>query len=78
MASKAMDVRRKVKQRRTHSKRRSDMLYWALVFLVVAIVAGLLGFGAVAFAAAGMAKVLFFVFLILFILSLVRHLGRRV
>jgi len=54
------------------------MLYWALVFLVVAIVAGLLGFGAVAFAAAGMAKVLFFVFLILFILSLVRHLGRRV
>jgi len=54
------------------------MLYWALVFLIVAIVAGLLGFGAVAFAAAGIAKLLFFLFLILFIASLVMHVGRRV
>jgi len=54
------------------------MLYWALVFLVVAIVAGLLGFGAVAFAAASIAKVLFFLFLTLFIVSLVMHVGRRV
>jgi len=53
------------------------MLYWALIFLVVAIVAGLLGFGAVAFAAAGIAKLLFFLFLILFIVSLVMHVGRR-
>jgi len=53
------------------------MLYWALVFLVVAIVAGLLGFGAVAFAAAGIAKVLFFLFLILFLVSLIMHVGRR-
>jgi uncharacterized membrane protein YtjA (UPF0391 family) len=53
------------------------MLYWALVFLVVAIVAGLLGFGAVAFAAAGIAKLLFFLFLILFVVSLVMHVGRR-
>ena len=53
------------------------MLYWALVFLVVAIVAGLLGFGAVAFAAAGIAKLLFFLFVILFLVSLVMHVGRR-
>jgi uncharacterized membrane protein YtjA (UPF0391 family) len=53
------------------------MLCWALVFLVVAIVAGLLGFGAVAFAAAGIAKLLFFLFLILFVVSLVMHVGRR-
>ena len=53
------------------------MLYWALVFLVVAIVAGLLGFGAIAFAAAGIAKLLFFLFLILFLVSLVVHVGRR-
>ena len=53
------------------------MLYYALVFLIVAIVAGLLGFGAIAFAAAGMAKILFFVFLILFLLSLIRRLGAR-
>jgi len=53
------------------------MLYYALVFLIVAIVAGLLGFGAIAFAAAGMAKILFFVFLILFLLSLIRGLSAR-
>ena len=53
------------------------MLYWALVFLVVAIIAGLLGFGAVAFAAAGIAKLLFFLFLVLFVVSLVMHVGRR-
>jgi len=53
------------------------MLYWALLFLVVAIIAGLLGFGAIAFAAVGVAKLLFFVFLILFLISLITHLGRR-
>ena len=42
------------------------MLYWALVFLVIAILAGLLGFGAIAFAAAGIAKIIFCLFLILF------------
>jgi uncharacterized membrane protein YtjA (UPF0391 family) len=52
------------------------MLYYALVFLVVAIIAGLLGFGAVAFAAAGIAKILFFIFLVLFLVSLATHLGR--
>ena len=51
------------------------MLY-ALVFLVVAIIAGLLGFGAIAFAAAGIAKLLFFIFLILFLVSLITHLRR--
>jgi uncharacterized membrane protein YtjA (UPF0391 family) len=54
------------------------MLYWALVMLVIAIVAGILGFGAVSFAAAGIAKILFFLFLIGFIVSLFMHLGRRV
>ena len=54
------------------------MLYWAIVFLIVAIIAGLLGFGAVAFAAAGIAKILFFLFLVLFLVSLVMHVGRRV
>ena len=52
------------------------MLYYALVFFVVAIIAGLLGFGAIAFAAAGVAKILFYVFLVLFLISLITHLGR--
>jgi uncharacterized membrane protein YtjA (UPF0391 family) len=53
------------------------MLYYALVFLLIAIVAGALGFGFIAFAAAGIAKICFFLFLILFVASLVAHLTRR-
>ena len=52
------------------------MLYYALVFLVVALSAGALGFGFVAFAAAGIAKVLFLVFLVLFVISLITHFSR--
>jgi uncharacterized membrane protein YtjA (UPF0391 family) len=47
------------------------MLYWTLIFLVIALVAGLFGFGGVASASAGIAKVLFAIFLVLFIVSLV-------
>lgn len=47
------------------------MLYWAAVFLVIAIVAALFGFGGIAGASASIAQVLFFVFLILFIVSLI-------
>jgi uncharacterized membrane protein YtjA (UPF0391 family) len=60
--------------------RRPHMLYWALMFFVVALIAGVLGFTGVAIAAAGVAKLLFVVFLILFVVSLVAHLvggGRR-
>jgi uncharacterized membrane protein YtjA (UPF0391 family) len=53
------------------------MLYWTLVFLVVALVAGLLGFGGVATAASGIALVLFFIFLVLFLVSLIAGLMRR-
>jgi uncharacterized membrane protein YtjA (UPF0391 family) len=53
-----------------------NMLYWALVFLVVALIAGVFGFTGVAIAAAGIAKILFVVFLILFLVSIVTHLAR--
>ena len=53
-----------------------DMLYYALLFLVVALIAGFLGFGGIAFAAAGIAKILFFVFLLVFIVTLIMHLTR--
>ena len=53
------------------------MLYYALIFLLVALVAGVLGFGTVAFAAAGIAKNLFFIFLVLFLVSFVAHFSRR-
>ncbi|MFN3512852.1 MAG: DUF1328 domain-containing protein [Phenylobacterium sp.] len=52
------------------------MLGWALTFLVVALIAGLLGFTSIAGAAMGIAKILFFVFLVLFVVSLVMHMVR--
>jgi len=53
------------------------MLYWALMFLLVSICAAFLGFGAIAFAAAGIARICFFVFLVLFVISLISHVTRR-
>lgn len=47
------------------------MLYWAIVFLVVAGVAAILGFGGVVSVAAGIAKALFFVFIVLFLVFVV-------
>jgi len=46
------------------------MLRWALIFAIVAIVAGALGFGGVAGAAAGIAKLLFFVAVVGFLIFL--------
>jgi uncharacterized membrane protein YtjA (UPF0391 family) len=52
------------------------MLGWALTFLVVALIAGVLGFTTVAGTSMAIAKILFFVFLVLFVVSLVMHLVR--
>lgn len=52
------------------------MLHYALVFLVVALVAAFLGFGALAGTSAMIAKLLFFAFLIIAAVSLL--LNRRV
>ncbi|HSR06506.1 MAG TPA: DUF1328 family protein [Bryobacteraceae bacterium] len=52
------------------------MLYYALMFLLVALIAGTLGFGLVAFAAAQIARIVFFVFLVLFLVGLISHLFR--
>jgi uncharacterized membrane protein YtjA (UPF0391 family) len=53
------------------------MLYWALMFFVVALVAALFGFTGISLAAAGVAKILFFIFLVLFLVSLIAHAARR-
>lgn len=50
--------------------RSNIMLRWAVVFLVVAIVAALFGFGGVAGISADFARILFFLFLVLFVVSL--------
>lgn len=52
------------------------MLRWALIFLVVALIAGLLGFTSIAGGAMVIAKWLFYIFVILFVVSLIMHLIR--
>ena len=47
------------------------MIRWAIIFLVVGLIAGLLGFTGIAGAAIGIAKVLFFVAIALFVIMLV-------
>lgn len=51
------------------------MLYWALVFFIVSLVAGIFGFGGMASAAAGMAQILFYVFLVFFVVTLIAGLA---
>ena len=51
------------------------MLYWAFVFLILALVAGLFGFGLVLSTAVGFVQILFVGFLVLFVLAWLR--GRR-
>lgn len=46
------------------------MLRWALAFLMIALVAAILGFGTVAGAASGIAVMLFWIFVALFLVSL--------
>lgn len=53
------------------------MLRWALGFFLVALLAAVLGFTGIAVASAGIAKIIFYLFVILFLLSLVGHLLRR-
>jgi uncharacterized membrane protein YtjA (UPF0391 family) len=53
------------------------MLQWAVVFFIVAIVAAVFGFGGIAAGAVDIAKILFFVFLVLFAVSLIVGLVRR-
>ena len=52
------------------------MLRWALVFFIIAIIAAVFGFGNIAAGATSIAKILFFVFIVLFLLSLVMGLVR--
>jgi uncharacterized membrane protein YtjA (UPF0391 family) len=54
------------------------MIGWAITFLVIALIAAVLGFGGIAGTAVGIAKLLFFVFLVLFIVSLFVGRGRPV
>lgn len=53
------------------------MLTWSILFFVLSVIAGLLGFGGIAVASSGVAQVLFYIFIILFLFSLVTGISRR-
>lgn len=46
------------------------MLRWAVTFLIIAIIAAIFGFGGVAEGATDIAQILFYIFLVLFVISL--------
>jgi uncharacterized membrane protein YtjA (UPF0391 family) len=47
------------------------MLRWAIVFLLIGLLAGVLGFGGIAGASFAIAKILFFVFMLIFLVLLI-------
>ena len=53
------------------------MLYWALMFLIIALVAAIFGFGGIASTATGIAQILFVVAIVLFLVSLLAGFLRR-
>ena len=53
------------------------MLHYAVVFLVIALIAAVYGFGGIAAGAVEIAKILFFIFLVLFVVSAVMGATRR-
>jgi uncharacterized membrane protein YtjA (UPF0391 family) len=52
------------------------MLHWAISFFIIALIAAFFGFGGIATSAAGIAKIIFFGFLVLAAVSLVTGLLR--
>lgn len=62
---------------RATPQRSKSMLYYALAFFLVAIIAAVFGFGGIASASAGIAQILFFIFLFLFIATIIARAVRN-
>lgn len=59
------------------SRRRNAMLAWAFIFLVIAIIAAIVGYTGVFIVAAGIAKIIFFIFIILTIIAFISLLFHK-
>lgn len=57
--------------------RSTIVLGWAIAFLIAALIAALFGFGGIATAFAGIAQLLFYVFVVIFAAVLIMHLLGR-
>jgi uncharacterized membrane protein YtjA (UPF0391 family) len=68
--------RGKPRQRRRHQDEGLTMLGWVVTFLVIALIAGILGFGGIAGASIEIAKIIFFIAVVLFLVSAVVGLAR--
>ncbi len=55
----------------------TSWLIWAIIFLIVAIVAGMLGFGLISGVSFTIAKWLAIIFVILFIIAVIAHTIKR-
>jgi uncharacterized membrane protein YtjA (UPF0391 family) len=71
----AFIIRQAAQSAATHARERT-MLGWVVTFLVVALIAGLLGFGGIAGASIEIAKIIFFIAIVLFLVSAVIGLMR--
>jgi len=68
----------RVSRHEANEKEKNKMLYWALVFFIITIIAVVFGFGGIAAGAASIAKILFFIFLVAFVVTLLLGLvGKR-
>jgi uncharacterized membrane protein YtjA (UPF0391 family) len=54
-----------------------NLLHWAIIFLIVAVIAGVLGFGGVAGTAMDGARILFYIAIVLLVISLIFGFLRR-
>jgi uncharacterized membrane protein YtjA (UPF0391 family) len=62
--------------RKTHQDEGLTMFGWVVTFLVIALIAGILGFGGIAGASIEIAKIIFFIAIVLFLVSAVVGLAR--
>jgi uncharacterized membrane protein YtjA (UPF0391 family) len=60
-----------------HRPRSPTMLHYAVVFLVIALIAALFGFGGIAAGAVGIAKILFLIFAVLAVVTFLFGLTRK-
>jgi uncharacterized membrane protein YtjA (UPF0391 family) len=71
-----------IEARRRALEEEKVMLSWVVTFLIIALIAGVLGFGGIAGASVEIAKAIFFIAIVLFLISavvgLVRGRGNRI
>jgi uncharacterized membrane protein YtjA (UPF0391 family) len=71
------DINRRADRRNRKWKAEGlTMLSWVVTFLVVALIAGILGFGGIVGASVEIAKIIFFIAVVLFLISAVVGLAR--